>query len=83
MYPFESRRNFLAALGGAAAASLISVPALELRRWPASGSRFKLSIITDEISQDFGHALEVATKEFGLAHVELRGNVEQEHHQSG
>src|SRR5262249_27399872 len=32
-----------------------------------------LSIITDEISQDLGHALEVATKEFGLGFVELRG----------
>jgi len=29
-------------------------------------------VITDEISQDFGHALEVASKEFGLGHVELR-----------
>ncbi len=33
---------------------------------------FKLSVITDEISQDFGHALEVAAKEFGCSHVELR-----------
>jgi sugar phosphate isomerase/epimerase len=31
-----------------------------------------LSVITDEISQDFGHALEVASKEFGCTHVELR-----------
>src|SRR5258708_26554307 len=35
--------------------------------------RFKLSVITDEISQDLGHALEIASKEFGLAYVELRG----------
>src|SRR3984893_16590158 len=34
---------------------------------------FKLSVITDEITQDFGHALEVATKEFGLGFVEIRG----------
>lgn len=34
---------------------------------------FKLSVITDEISQDFGHALEVASQEFGLGFVELRG----------
>jgi sugar phosphate isomerase/epimerase len=33
---------------------------------------FKLSVITDEITQDFGHALEVASKEFGLKQVELR-----------
>jgi sugar phosphate isomerase/epimerase len=36
-------------------------------------SHFKLSVITDEISQDLGHALETASKEFGLAYVELRG----------
>lgn len=34
---------------------------------------FELSVITDEISQDLGHALEVAAKEFGLSFVELRG----------
>ncbi|HEY6129169.1 MAG TPA: sugar phosphate isomerase/epimerase family protein [Candidatus Acidoferrum sp.] len=34
---------------------------------------FKLSVISDEISQDFGHALEVASLEFGLGFVELRG----------
>jgi sugar phosphate isomerase/epimerase len=35
-------------------------------------SNFKLSVITDEITQDFGRALEIATKEFGLHYVELR-----------
>jgi L-ribulose-5-phosphate 3-epimerase len=39
---------------------------------PAASSRFKLSVITDEITQDFGHALEIAAREFGLTHVELR-----------
>src|SRR5260370_31858020 len=34
---------------------------------------FKLSVITDEITQDFGHALEVAAKEFGVGFVEIRG----------
>jgi L-ribulose-5-phosphate 3-epimerase len=34
---------------------------------------FRLSVITDEITQDFGHALEVASKEFGVGWVELRG----------
>lgn len=33
---------------------------------------FTLSVLTDEISQDFGHACEVAAREFGLGHVELR-----------
>jgi L-ribulose-5-phosphate 3-epimerase len=73
MYPFESRRNFLTTLGGAAAASLICRSGSGASPLPAISSRFKLSVITDEISQDFGHALEVASKEFGLGYVELRG----------
>ena len=36
-------------------------------------SVFKLSVITDEITQDFGHALEVAANEFGVGYVEIRG----------
>ena len=36
------------------------------------GSPFQLSVITDEISQDFEHALHVAAQEFGLRHVEIR-----------
>ncbi|HXU37475.1 MAG TPA: sugar phosphate isomerase/epimerase family protein [Blastocatellia bacterium] len=35
-------------------------------------AHFKLSVITDEITQDFGHAVEVAAREFGLGYVELR-----------
>jgi L-ribulose-5-phosphate 3-epimerase len=73
MPPFESRRQFLAALGGAAASSLLCSSGSGASALPAVSSRFKLSVITDEISQDFGHALEVASKEFGLGHVELRG----------
>ncbi len=34
---------------------------------------FKLSVITDEISQDFARACEVAARDFGLGWVELRG----------
>jgi hypothetical protein len=67
-----SRRNFLTALGGAAAASLFSPQAKPAFPLPVFKCPFKLSIITDEISQDLGHALEIATKEFGLGFVELR-----------
>ncbi len=35
-------------------------------------STFKISVITDEITNDFGHALEVAAKEFQLGFVEVR-----------
>jgi len=57
-----SRREFLMGL---------SASALPLGRLLAA-SNFKLSVITDEISQDFGHACEVAAREFGLGWVELR-----------
>ena len=33
---------------------------------------FNLSILTDEISQDFGRACEVASREFGMGFVDLR-----------
>ena len=33
---------------------------------------FNVSVLTDEISQDLGHALEVASKEFGLGYVGVR-----------
>lgn len=63
-----SRRSFLS---GAAlmAASYAASPAFAF----ASKSPFKVSVISDEISQDFDHACAVASKEFGLQWVELRG----------
>ncbi|HEX7139916.1 MAG TPA: sugar phosphate isomerase/epimerase family protein [Vicinamibacterales bacterium] len=57
-----SRREFLFSLG---------VAALPLGR-ALNTSTFKLSVITDEISQDFAHACEIASREFGLGWVELR-----------
>ena len=52
-----NRRMFLAALGAAAATP---------RCLRAAVPSFNLSVLTDEISQDFGHACEVAAKEFGM-----------------
>src|SRR3954466_6214581 len=60
-----SRRTVLAGLGAAAASSAW------LRNTSAAGP-FNVSILTDEISQDFGHACEVASREFGLGLVDLR-----------
>src|SRR5580704_7442103 len=40
---------------------------------PGSNSPFRVSVINDEISQDFGHACEVASREFGMGWIELRG----------
>jgi hypothetical protein len=36
-------------------------------------SQFRVAVINDEISQDFGHAAEIVSKEFGLEWIELRG----------
>jgi L-ribulose-5-phosphate 3-epimerase len=72
MFLFSSRRDFLAGLGGVAASSFFSRSAVGAAFLPTISGRFKLSVITDEISQDLGHALEIAAKEFGLAYVELR-----------
>lgn len=39
----------------------------------AQKSSFRVSVINDEISQDFGRACEVAAREFGMLWIELRG----------
>lgn len=62
-----SRRCFLAGIGTVAAGA--AVGRIRLR---AATPAFKLSVLTDEISQDFAHACEVAAKAFGCSHVELR-----------
>lgn len=36
-------------------------------------SPFRVAVINDEITQDFGRACEVAAKEFGMVWIELRG----------
>lgn len=36
-------------------------------------SQFRVAVINDEISQDFGHAVDVASREFGMNWIELRG----------
>jgi len=60
-----SRRSLLAGLGAAAVHTAI-------RSAHAATPGLKLSILTDEISQDFGHACEIASREFGLGLVDLR-----------
>ena len=58
-----TRRTFLATLG----ATAVIPPTLR-----AAMPAFNLSVLTDEISQDFGHACEVASREFGMGSVDLR-----------
>ena len=68
----HSRRAFL---GGLAAAGLgAAVPKDLFGRYDAlHSSPFRVAVITDEITQDFGRALEIASKDFGLQWVEVRG----------
>src|SRR5580658_3317685 len=63
-----SRREFTS---GLAAAGLIESAQ---RAWGAAAScPFRLSVINDEISQDFDQACSVAAGDFGLEWIELRG----------
>jgi sugar phosphate isomerase/epimerase len=71
-----SRRGFVAGLGLLAAnSSLSSAQASSPSATSVSSlskSPFKIAVINDEISQDFGHACEVASKQFGMEWMELR-----------
>jgi sugar phosphate isomerase/epimerase len=62
-----TRRQFTA--GAAATAAALALPT---RAFAAAGSKFKIGVISDEISQDFDHACYVIAKDFGLHYVELR-----------
>jgi len=60
---------------GALALGVLSAPHAVKFVWPGAklDCAFQLSVITDEITQDFGHAVDVAANEFGLGCVEIRG----------
>jgi len=63
-----ARREFLKGVVAVAAAGASS-------RFAAaadSASPFRISVINDEVTQDFGHACEVAAREFGMGWIELR-----------
>jgi sugar phosphate isomerase/epimerase len=60
------RREFVYQVGAAAGSAMLPLGRL------VSAAGFNIGILTDEISQDFGHACEVAAKEFGVGFVELR-----------
>jgi len=73
--PFQfARREFLAGMVAMSAAKAASRFAPSSRFNSADGrSPFRVSVINDEISQDFGHACEVASQELGMGWIELRG----------
>src|SRR6201997_5323930 len=64
-----SRREFLA--GMAAMTAVHS--AFRFASAEESSSPFRIAVINDEISQDFGRSCEVASREFGMQWIELRG----------
>lgn len=61
------RRRFLAGM-----AAMTAVTASSRWVFGAPSSPFRISVINDEISQDFGHVCEVASKDFGMGWIELR-----------
>jgi len=62
-----NRRSFLFSAAAVAAAS-------PLRGWADRlHSPFRVSVINDEISQDFDHACSVAANDFGMSWIEIRG----------
>jgi sugar phosphate isomerase/epimerase len=61
------RRRFLAGM----AAMTVTTAASRFAS-AKSNTPFRVSVINDEISQDFGHACEVASREFGMHWIELR-----------
>lgn len=63
-----ARREFLAGMAAVTATSAAS----SLNLFPDAGSPFRVSVINDEISQDFGHVCEVASHDFGMGWIELR-----------
>lgn len=62
------RREFLA--GMVAISSAHAMPRFALPT--DSKSPFRVAVINDEVSQDFGHVCEVAAREFGMHWIELR-----------
>jgi L-ribulose-5-phosphate 3-epimerase len=64
----STRREFLTGM----AAMTVTTAASGFTPPPDSTSPFRISVINDEISQDFGHACEVATRDFGMGWIELR-----------
>jgi sugar phosphate isomerase/epimerase len=64
-----ARRDFLAGI----AAMSVSTAASRFFPSPDSSSPFRVAVINDEIAQDFGHACEVAARDFGMGWIELRG----------
>src|SRR5579863_6489072 len=73
MMSHTSRREFLRSLGALSVCSVTAVSGSALPGPDLAASPFRISVINDEISQDFGRACEVASRQFGMKWIELRG----------
>jgi L-ribulose-5-phosphate 3-epimerase len=78
----QTRREFLGGVCKTAAAAAISGAALGSGFQEQSKaaqavaklkSPFHIAVISDEISQDFEHALQIMSQEWGMSYVEIRG----------
>ncbi|HTF43820.1 MAG TPA: sugar phosphate isomerase/epimerase family protein [Terriglobales bacterium] len=74
----SGRRKFLSGVGAMAAPGVLGPLAGgsalgQHSQVPKIKSPFRVAVIDDEISQDFGRACEVASREFGMEWIELRG----------
>ncbi|HTD57146.1 MAG TPA: TIM barrel protein [Silvibacterium sp.] len=67
-----SRRDFLAGLAATGVAAALPAPKA-FSQEPSASCPFRLAIINDEISEDFEHSCQVASQDFGLHWIELRG----------
>ena len=65
-----SRREFTRSIGTLAALAPFRRAA---HAFSGTTCPFRLSVINDEITEDFGRACEIAAKDFGLRWIELRG----------
>jgi len=63
-----ARREFIAGVAAMSATTLVS----RFARGSNSASPFRISVINDEIGEDFAHVCEVATRDFGMGWIELR-----------
>jgi sugar phosphate isomerase/epimerase len=73
MTSHPSRRDFLRSLSALTACSFVALPATAAPAGDLAKSPFRISVINDEISQDFEHVCEVASHQFGMSWIELRG----------
>ena len=67
-----ARREFLQGATAVTVATAASRFASTRSSFDYARSPFRVSVINDEISQDFGHAAEIASREFGMGWIELR-----------